>query len=421
MNKDLLKKIILEYQEFVTGIKVIPRKYNIEPLANYIIVGPRRTGKTYLLYQIIQDLIRKERKPEKILYINFEDERLMELRFTDLDTIVEVYKELYARQPVFFFDEIQNVEGWEKFLRRLADQKYRIYVSGSNAKLLSSEMLSVLGGRFLILEMYNLSFREYLFFNNVIIEDDFEYTEQRFNIISQFREYLQSGAFPEVIHFTDKKAYLSNLFQKVFYGDVMSRHQIRNEYGLKLMIKKIAESITDETSFTRIRNLIKATGVDIGTATLIEYFNYLEEGFLVYSLQNYALKFAERETKKKFYFVDTGFLNLFLFESGDKLLENLVFLELKRKYGDDIFYFRDKFETDFYLPQQEQAIQVSYSLSRPETMKREILGLISTLKARNLKDGTILTYDEEEKITQDDFKIQIIPVWKWILKNGSRQ
>lgn len=180
MNKELLKKIILEYQEFVAGIKVIPRKYNIEPLASYIIVGPRRSGKTYFLYQIIQDLIRKERKQEEILYINFEDERLMELRFTDLDTIVEVYKELYARQPVFFFDEIQHVEGWEKFLRRLADQKYRIYVSGSNAKLLSREMASVLGGRFLILEMFNLSFREYLYFNNLIIEDNFEYTEQRF-------------------------------------------------------------------------------------------------------------------------------------------------------------------------------------------------------------------------------------------------
>jgi len=151
---------------------------------------------------------------------------------------------------------------------------------------------------------------------------------------------------------------------------------------------------------------------------LIEYFNYLEEGFLVYSLQNYALKFAERETKKKFYFVDTGFLNLFLFESGDKLLENLVFLELKRKYGDDIFYFRDKFETDFYLPQQEQAIQVSYSLSRPETMKREILGLKSTLKARNLKEGTILTYDEEDVVRYGEIVVRVLPVWKWMLRNG---
>jgi len=238
-------------------------------------VGPRRSGKTYLLYQIIQDMIRKERKQEEILYINFEDERLIELKFTDLDTIIEVYKELYARKPVIFFDEIQNVEGWEKFLRRLADQKYRIYVSGSNAKLLSREMASVLGGRFLILEMYNLS----------------------------FREYLRSGAFPEVIHFKNKKAYFSNLFQKVFYGD-------------------------------------------------------------------------------------------------------------------DIFYFRDKFETDFYLPQQEQAIQVSYSLSRPETMKREILGLKSTLKARKLKEGTILTYDEEDTIMQDGFEVHVIPVWKWLLRNG---
>lgn len=416
MNKELLKKIIIEYQEFVAGIKIIPREYRIEPAGNYIIVGPRRAGKTYFLYQIIQDLIRKNDNREQVLYINFEDERLMELRPENLDAIIEAYRELYVKQPILFFDEIQNINGWAKFIRRLADQKYRIYVTGSNAKLISSEMASILGGRFLVLKMHNLSFREYLLFHQVIPEDKFEYTEQRFIILSHFREYLLSGAFPEALHFENKKAYLSNLFQKVFYGDIMSRYQVRNDQGLKLLIKKIAESITDETSFTRIRNLIKSAGTDIGTATIIEYFNYLEESFLVYQLSNFALKFSERESKRKFYFVDNGFLNLFLFNSDDKLLENLVFNELKRNYEDRFFYYRDKNEIDFYLPDKKLVIQVAHSLSRPETLNREMSGITNMFKKLKPEKCIILTYNEEIEVTDNPYGISIIPVWKWLLK-----
>ncbi len=415
MNKELLKKIIIEYQEFVTGIKIIPREYRVEPAGNYIIVGPRRAGKTYFLYQIIQDLIRKNDNREQVLYMNFEDERLMELRPENLDMIIEAYRELYVKQPILFFDEIQNINGWAKFLRRLADQKYRIYVTGSNAQLISSDMASILGGRFLVLKMHNLSFREYLLFHQVIPEDKFEYTEQRFIILSHFREYLLSGAFPEALQFENKKAYLSNLFQKVFYGDMMSRYPVRNDHGLKLLIKKIAESITDETSFTRIRNLIKSAGTDIGTATIIEYFNYLEEGFLIYQLSNFALKFSERESKRKFYFVDNGFLNLFLFDSDDKLLENLVFNELKRNYEDRFFYYRDKNEIDFYLPTGKIAIQVAYSLSRTETLNREISGFMNISKQLKPEKCIILTYNEEIELTDNPYRISIIPVWKWLL------
>lgn len=416
MNKELLKKIIIEYQEFISGIKIIPREYKVDPAGNYIIIGPRRAGKTYLLYQVIQDLIKKNDNREQVLYINFEDERLMELRAENLDMIIEAYRELYAKEPILFFDEIQNINGWAKFLRRLADQKYRIYVTGSNAKLTSSEMASILGGRFMILKIHNLSFREYLFFNNIIPEDKFEYTEQRFIIMSHFREYLSTGAFPEVLHFENKRAYLSNLFQKVFYGDIMSRYQVRNDHGLKLLIKKIAESITDETSFTRIRNLIKSAGIDIGTATLIEYFNYLEENFLVYQLSNFALKFSERESKRKFYFIDNGFLNLFLFDSDDKLLENLVFNELKRNYSNGLFYYRDKNELDFYLPADKIAIQVTYSLLRPVTLNREISGITNMFKQLKPEKCIILTYNEELSLTDNPYGIIVMPVWKWLLK-----
>jgi len=417
MNKELLKKIIIEYQEFVKEILVIKRNYRIDNTANYIFAGPRRSGKTYFMYQIIQDMIKKENNDKQFLYINFEDERLMELRINDLDTLIEAYRELYSKQPVMFFDEIQNIVGWEKFTRRLADQKYRIFVTGSNAKMISREIASTLGGRFIILEIDNLSFREFLHFNRFKLEDNYEFSEQRFNIHSYFKEYLKYGAFPEVIQLENKIAYLRNLFQKIFYGDIMTRYQIRNEHGLKLLIKKIAESITDETSFNRIRNLIKSIGVEIGTATLIEYFKYLEEGFLVYNLSNFALKFSERETKRKFYFVDNGFLNLFLIDSDDKLLENIVFRELTRKYKEDIFYFRDNYEIDFYIPSRGLVIQVSYSMDRPETMTREISSLSSSFKRLKLEKGLILTYTEEPKLDDGVKGIEIMPVWKWLLRN----
>jgi len=370
------------------------------------------------MYQIIQDMIKKENNDKQFLYINFEDERLMELKINDLDTLIEAYRELYSTQPVTFLDEIQNIDGWEKFIRRLADQKYRIFVTGSNAKLISRETASTLGGRFIILEIDNLSFREYLHFNQFEPEDNYEFSEQRFHIHSYFKKYLKYGAFPEVIQLENKTAYLRNLFQKVFYGDIMTRYQIRNEHGLKLLIKKIAESITDETSFNRIRNLIKSTGIEIGTATLIEYFKYMEEGFLVYSLSNFALKFSERETKRKFYFVDNGFLNLFLIDSDDKLLENIVFRELTRRHKEDIFYFRDNHEIDFYIPSNKLAIQVVYSLTRPETLTREISSLSSSFKSLKLEKGLILTYTEEPELADDVRGIEIIPVWKWLLRNN---
>lgn len=412
MEKNAVKKIILESQNFIKSIKPLSRDYLLDPKGSYVFVGPRRAGKTWFMYSLIHSKISGGMDWSEVLYINFEDERLYELTVDELDIIIESHKELFAQKPICFFDEIQNIAGWQKFVRRLADQGRRLFVTGSNASMLSREMATTLGGRFIIREIHPLSFREYLTFNDVELQSNYQFSEQRIELRALFENYFYFGGFPETLHFGNKKEYLSNLFQKVFYGDIVARHKIKNDFALKLMIKKMAESVHDETSFSRIRNIIQSVGVKIGTATLIEYFRYLEESYFMFSLTNARAKISSRESKKKYYFVDNGLLNLFLLNPETMLLENLVFTELRRRYGSEIFYFRENREVDFYIPQEKMLIQVCYAFGDIETRKRELDALSKAAKVIETKSRLVLTLDQEEEI---DDATRVMPVWKWAL------
>lgn len=415
VEKRLLKKIILENLEIAKQKQVIRRNFGYDSKANYVIVGARRTGKTYFIFQIIQQLFREDNNRKDILYINFEDERLIEFNLSDFDLLLESFKEIFNVKPILFLDEIQNISSWEKFVRRMADTGYRVFVTGSNAKLLSSEIASTVGGRFLIKQIYPLSFSEFLLFKNFDLEENYEYSSQRFEIKKLFNEYLQFGGFPEIVKYEFKKEYLSNLFQKVVYGDILARNQIKNDYLLKLMVKKLAENTTSETSFTRLKNIIKSSGINCGTNTLIEYFRYLSDSFLIFGLENYTSKFVERESKKKYYFNDTGLLNLFFFDEDPKLLETLVFNQLKRTCREDFFYLRGKREIDF-LFLEEKLIQVSYSIKDFSTKEREVEAIKKFTGRKSCSDILIITFDEEEEIKIDDQIITVIPAWKWLLK-----
>jgi hypothetical protein len=414
--KDTLKKIILENQNRIPGLEIVKRNYTTDPNANYIFTGQRRVGKTYFLFRMMQDSLQKGASNESILYINFEDERLMELDVNGLDVILESYKELFSLVPILFFDEIQNISGWQKFARRMADSGYRIYITGSNAEMLSSEMASTLGGRFLILEIETLTFPEYLQFNGVQILENIEFSPERFDIQRMFGTFFSFGGFPELIKFTDKKEYLSNLFQKVFLGDIITRHQVRNPFALKLLIKKLAESTMDEVSYNRIRNIINSTGVQAGTATIIEYLTYLKDSFLINDILNFNAKISNRESKKKYYFGDHGLLSLFLLEPEAFQLETLVFNSLRKRYKTRVYYLRNGYEVDFYLP-DEALIQVCYRFQEYETRKREITALLKAAIKLPVKNLIIITFNQEETIDADNMKISVIPVWKWILKN----
>jgi len=417
MNKDLIKQVIIENHEFINKVELIERELFIENEGNYVFVGSRRAGKTYCIFQIIKNLIRTGTPIERILYINFEDERLLELKLEDLNLIIDCFKELFNTTPIVFLDEIQIIIGWEKFGRRLADSGYRIFITGSNATMLSKEIATTLGGRFLIKEIFPFTFPEYLKANNLELENNWEFSSQRFEIRKQFDTYFYFGGFPEILKFKEKRMWLDNLYQKIFYGDLIARYKIRNDFALKLLIKKMAESLHDEVSFNRIKNIIQSTGTKIGTATVVEYTSYLEESWLVFGIKNYLAKISERETSKKYYFIDNGILSLFLQHPETILLENIVACKLKQLFGNQLYYIRSQVEVDFYIPTTKTLIQVSYNIDNFETENREIESLIKvneTIAAENL---LIITLDHEKVITRNSVEIKVVPVWKWLLKS----
>lgn len=411
--KDTFKKIIVDKQEWLQSFELINREVSIEKAANYAFTGLRRAGKSYLLYQIIRDKF-FESNFERVLMINFEDERLIEVTFNDLHLIMEAYYELYDHKPVLFLDEIQNVQHWQKFVRRLADEGIQVFVTGSNADMLSHEIATILGGRFINKEILPLSFREYLTFLEIPYSKKTKYSSAKYEIIKTYEQYLKFGGFPELFKFENKREFLSSVYQKLFYGDLIARYNVSNSNVLKLLVKKLAESVNNETSVNRIKNLIKSTGATIGNNTLFDYLNHLESSYLIGTVSNYYSKFSEKETNKKYYFLDTGILGLFLIDKDTKLLENQVYIQLRRK-GFEPYFLKKKSEIDFYVPEENLLMQVSYSIKDPETYERETKGLTLAMKEMKIKESYIITYNEEDVIETDAGVIHVVPAWVWLL------
>jgi predicted AAA+ superfamily ATPase len=266
------------------------------------------------------------------------------------------------------------------------------------------------------MEIGTLSFKEYLNFNGVDISDNIGFSPDRFEVIRLFDKYFAEGGFPELLKFNEKKEYLSSIFQKVFLGDIIARYQLRNPQALRLLIKKLAESTMDEVSYSRMRNIIVSAGFPVGTNTVIEYINFLENSFLINTLLNSNAKISIRESKKKYYFRDNGILSLFLIEPASFQLETLVFNHLRLNYGSNLFYFRNGFEVDFFVP-GEELIQVCYSLEEPATRKREISSLHKVYDKNPVKRLTIVTYSTEEIINENGMEIKVMPAWRWLLES----
>ena len=417
--KDVFKKIIIDKQEWIKSLELIERAYSIEPKANYVFTGLRRAGKSFFLYQIIQQNF-KENNFENILMINFEDERLLEVKAENLQELIDAYYELYPTQPIIFLDEIQNIAHWQKFVRRLADEGLQVYVTGSNAEMLSAEIATTLGGRFVNKEILPLSFSEYLKFKSFNYNKRVKYSRSKFELLQHFSDYLKFGGFPELISFQNKKEFLSSVYQKLFYGDLIARYNIANSTLLKLLVKKMAESVNNETSINRIKNLIKSTGVSIGNNTLFDYLGYLESSYMIGSISNFNSKFTEKETNKKYYFLDNGILNLFLIDQDTKLLENQVYIQLRR-LGYSIYFLKRNHEVDFYVPEKEWLIQVPYSISDNETLKREVKSLTLSMKELSIQKAYIISYNEEKTISTEWGDIEVIPLWLWLLEGFAPQ
>jgi predicted AAA+ superfamily ATPase len=420
MNRDTLRTVIAESRNEIPGIKIIQRDFAFESFGNYVFVGIRRAGKSYLLYQRIQQLLAQGKGWDELLYVNFEDERLSDMTTQDLNLLLDVHYETSDKKPILFLDEIQNIPYWEKFARRLADTKHRVYITGSNAKMLSSEIQTTLGGRYIAVDVYPYDFREYCDASGVKRPEAtlLFATRVKAALLRAFNGYMDSGGFPESVGLTAKRDYLTSVYQKVFLGDIVARHAVDNVRALRVMLKKLAESVGQPLSLNRIAHVVSSTGAKVGTTTVTNYIGYAIAAWLVTPVRNIAGKMVEKETNPKYYFTDNGLLNLFLIDGRTALLENAVAMQLLRKYRreDAVFFYSHNAELDFYIPDTSTAIQVCYDLDADaDTFKRETESLLAAASRLSCKRRLIITHADERTLKIKNQTIHVLPAWKWMM------
>ena len=423
MEKQIIKQVIGEYQSKIRGLSLTERPMMFDKSANYVLVGVRRAGKSYLLYQDIKKWLREGAiDPNGFLYVNFEDERIADMKASELNIFIDCYEEMYGdREPLIYLDEIQNIDGWEKFARRLADQKYRVMITGSNAKMLSREIASTLGGRFIPRQVDPFSFTDYLRYKGIVQSQGWEYDPSvKTAVYRAFEDYFYYGGFAEGFNMADRKEYLNSLYQKILMGDIVERNKIRNSRVFRLLGKKLAQSVMQATALTRLRHIIESAGDRISLPVLKDYLEYMTDAYLIFDIPNFVSPLSDQETVKKRYFVDNGILNLFLFQGETQLLENLVAICLNRVYRNNdeelrLFYYSKNLEVDFVVPEVKMAYQVSYDIHKDQaTYDRETSSLLSFLAAFPDYRGTIISYDEEETLEINGKTIEVVPVWKWM-------
>jgi predicted AAA+ superfamily ATPase len=425
MRKDIFKRLITDSQEKDLSY-VIDRDLMIPLDTGKIIslIGVRRCGKTHVVYSIINKL-RKTTDTQSIVYINFEDDRLFPLELKDLSTLLDAYYEMYPdkknEKVYFFFDEIQNVKDWEKFVRRLYDtENCAIVITGSSAKLLSKEIATSLRGRTLSYEVFPLSFSELLAFKG--IGKDLYSSKAQARIKNAFSDYLIRGGFPEIVNY-DQAVYMKALQEYIdllMYRDVIEHHGISNTFLLKRLIKFCYANISTLVSFNKLYNAFKSEGLNISRNTVYEYVSHLEDAYALFTVPIYAKSMREQwRNPRKIYSVDVGFKTAmdypFSIDRG-RIFENIVFLELRRK-AEQIYYFKGKHEVDFYytLSGKEHLLNVSYEIESPATREREIRGLDEAMQRFSLKNGTIVTSEHKEEIKTEAGKLYVIPLWEWLL------
>lgn len=422
MNHETIKRVIFDQRRVIQRMQIVARKYSLEPGANYIIVGMRRAGKSTLLYERVRDLIAAGADWSQIIYLNFEDERLLGFALSDFDDVVQTAAELTDGEPYYFFDEIQNIEGWERFARRMADEQRRVCITGSNAEMLSCEMEQRLGGRYLVCELMPYDFEEYLSARGIDHGEEARLTaELAGKIQAAVADYLHNGGLPESVGFLDRRSYAESVYQKVLLGDIAARHSIRSVVALRLLVKKIAETVTSEVTFSSLKKAVASTGASLTTDSVINYVSYAEDAYLFFHTNNFVARFAQREGTPRYYFGDNDVLDLFLVDRAPLLLENAVALSLRRRFGRGIYYFKSSktgIDVDFFLPDQSLAVQVAYTLDA-NSEKREVTSLEALARDEKLAPRrlVIVTYaDDQRVIDAAGTPIEVIPLWKFLLE-----
>lgn len=432
MEKEKLKELIIEHKEkFLKKTELVKREIqkDIAPLLNQreiiIITGVRRGGKSSLMRLISNDLIEKyDILQDNILYLNFEDERFTYFDINDFEQVYEIFLELYhpVGRKYFFLDEIQNVKGWEKWLNRLYEfEDLKIFVTGSNATLLSSEIATALTGRNRQLIVYPFSFNEFLSLRNYsITEKDFYLREKRLEIKRLFDEYLKLGGFPEVLKISDNTL-LEQYLKDIIYRDVIARYSIRNIKEIKELTLFLASNIGTIQSYNNLREMINVKSLN----TIKNYLEMLENVFLFFKIDLFSFSVKKQiYNPSKIYSVDSALSNAIAFKFSENIghiYENIVFIELQRK-NKEVFYWKSKRgrEVDFVIKSGlkiDEAIQVCFSFTDKKTRDRELESLLSAKNELNVDNLVMITEDEKGEEVIDGASVRIIPLWKWLLQS----
>ncbi len=432
--KYVFKELILQFQSS-TLPEVKARDLIVPDIQREIItiIGPRRSGKTYLMYIKIKELFSKGIPKENIIYINFEDERLLQADITDLNSLLIAYQELKPDISLsdcyFFLDEIQNIDNWEKFVRRIHDSVSKnIYLTGSNSKFLTSDIATSLRGRSINLDIFTLSFEEFLKFKNI---DFNNFVNNQGLLLKYYNEYIEFGGYPSVVlnnNTLEKINLLQSYYNTLIQKDLQERYKILNIELLKYFCQEIIQNNTNTISLNKISNNAKSIGFKFEKNYIYTLYDSIQNIYLGRSISKYTESFRKSHlVEKKFYIIDNGIYNTVRYRQSENtgvLLEALVFQYLLRIPNLEIFFYKDSndYVCDFVLKNSlvsgkvETVIQVTKSIADDQTYQREIRGLISSMKYFKLKKGYIITQDDNSsEIEIDGFKILILNVKEFLL------
>ena len=424
MNLADIEKVLLEQQdelEALEGEVLIHRPeedlINLKSKLAQVVIGVRRSGKSTLCFNALK------KAGVHYAYANFDDERLADLKTGDLDNVLQTLYKIYGKFDYLFLDEIQNIDGWPLFVNRLLRQKIHILITGSNAKLLSSELASHLTGRHHKIELFPFSFKDWCTINEL---DYTRLTTKNRGLLSKaYDEYFRQGGFPELVSGEENpKEYISTLIDNIISQDIQKRYKIRNMDALK----RLTHHILNETPAFIVKDTLQDIIGIKSERTLGNYLLYLNQTYLVSTINKYSSKSRERTRSEKSYAIDVAFMdkreNAFSGENLGWRLETIVYLELlRRKAGteNDIYYFQSRnAEADFVVCDGNKTLavyQVSYDISNEKTRKREIRGCIAGAKATRCDNLFLITDHESETIEQEGYTIQIVPDWEWLIKD----
>ena len=411
--------------------EVIERKIMLDLDADKVIViaGVRRSGKTSLMFQHIKELMKRKVTKDNIIYVNFENERLIATKATDMDNLLIAHSQIF--NPIggivyLFLDEIQNVENWDKWIRKVYDtKKYRIIITGSSSELLSSEIATALAGRNLSYTVYPFSFSEMLKSRGITAGmSSIKFSSKKGTVLKALDEFLEYGSFPEVIlsnNTTRKMDLLSSYFDAIFFRDIIKRYNLRETGALNIFLKILASNYSTYFSSTKTQNYFNSMGFEISRVTILNFLEYSKSVFFAEILEQYLKSPRKRFARQvKSYIVDIGLSRLFTDIDKGRALENAVFIELlrRKKVSDNIYYLKLKSgkEIDFIVGRKPtKLIQVCYELSSIDVKGMETSALVEAAKALKLKEGIIITYDYDGSENVDGIKIVYLPFWEWAL------